>query len=230
VAFAVALLALVSLPREARADTAFAAGSLIIPMDTDYQDNGMLKAFGLLDALLRADVPINWVIKTPKAVVNASMGQFEADFTASAKDLQTDAVITAHGYRGGPFVIDSSDAAKATPIITNWQKTNTTAVHVATAPFTGYVSRRMLAAPKIAILDDGNSNIAFNYLNAAGILDELRERGARHSFVMAARRRDQRHRNAAEGRLPAPARHPRSTGNSRGEHARDRADRLHGRR
>src|SRR5260221_13808203 len=40
----------------ARADT-FAAGSLIVPMDTTYQDNGMLKAFGLVYDLLRKDVP-----------------------------------------------------------------------------------------------------------------------------------------------------------------------------
>ena len=31
----------------------FAAGSLIIPMDTTYQDNGTLKAFGLVNEVKR---------------------------------------------------------------------------------------------------------------------------------------------------------------------------------
>lgn len=103
-AVALTLGAIVAVSRPAAAaDTTFAAGSLIIPMDTDYQDDGMLKAFGLLDTLLRADVPINWIIKTPKVVVDASKGQFEADFTASAKDFHTNVAIASHSYRGGPF-------------------------------------------------------------------------------------------------------------------------------
>lgn len=157
----------------ARAATAtFETGALIVPMDVDYQDAGMLKAFGLLDKLLRAGVPVQWVIKTPKVVVDAAKGKFEDDFTATAKDFKTAAVITAHGYRGGPFVIAAADAARATPIITAWQATNTTAVHVTTAPFTGFISRTLVAAPRIAVFADGNQNVAFSYLNAAGIPDK----------------------------------------------------------
>ncbi|MGZ3418619.1 MAG: hypothetical protein ACXVEE_12175 [Polyangiales bacterium] len=155
------------------ASVTFATGSLIIPMDVDYQDAGMLKAFGLLDKLLRAGVPVQWVIKTPKAVVDAAKGKFEDDFTASATDFKTPStVISAHGYRGGPFVIKAADAAAAKTVITAWQSANTTAVHVTTAPFTANVSRTLTASPRIAVLGDGNQGIAFNYLNAAGILDE----------------------------------------------------------
>ncbi len=153
--------------------TTFPAGSLIIPMDTDYQDAGMLKAFGLLDQLLRAGVPVSWVIEPTKTVVDAGTGAFTMDMTASATDFKTPAtVITAHGYRGGPFVIDASDAAKATPIVTAWQAVNTTAVHVASASFAAPVSRQLTVAPRIAVFNDGNQAIAFSYLNAAGILDE----------------------------------------------------------
>jgi hypothetical protein len=35
------------------------------------------------------------------------------------------------------------------------------------------VSRRLVAAPRIAIHGDGAETIAFGYLNAAGILDEV---------------------------------------------------------
>ncbi len=141
-------------------------------MDIDYQDVGMLKAFGLLDKLLRAGVPIAWCIKTPKVVVDAANGRFEDDFTASATDFKTAAAITAHGYRGGPFVIAAADATVARPIITSWQVANTTTIHVASAPFVAPVSRNLTAAPRIAVLADGNQSIAFSYLNAAGIPDD----------------------------------------------------------
>ncbi len=150
----------------------FAAGSLIIPMDVTYQDAGMLKAFGLLDKLLRASIPVSWVVDPNKTVVNAATGTFTVDMTASATDFKTGAVITSYGYRGGPFVIDSSNAAQATPIIQSWQKTNTTTVHVASASFDAPVSRLLTVAPRIAVFNDNNQQIAFSYLNAAGILDE----------------------------------------------------------
>ena len=45
----------------------FASGSLVIPMDTTYQNRGTLTAFGLVHELLRANVPIHWAIKSGKA-------------------------------------------------------------------------------------------------------------------------------------------------------------------
>ena len=44
-------------PTAALADT-YAPGSLIIPMDTTYQDAGMLKAYGLVYELLRNGVSV----------------------------------------------------------------------------------------------------------------------------------------------------------------------------
>jgi uncharacterized repeat protein (TIGR01451 family)/MYXO-CTERM domain-containing protein len=149
---------------EAHADS-FAAGSLIVPMDTDYQDSGLLKAYGLVYSLLRSGVPVRWVIKSGKSVG-------AADFTASAKDHKTSAVITAHGYRGGPFVVDAADTAKAIPVIDAWQATNAAvAVHETTTVFVGDVARTLVAAPKIAMHADGNQAIAVSYLTAAGIPD-----------------------------------------------------------
>src|SRR4051812_10412606 len=83
---------------EAATPTNFAAGSLIIPMDTTYQDSGMFKAFGLVDKLLRAGIPVSWAVKQPKLVVNQQSGTYEADFTASAVDIQSMQVITNYGY------------------------------------------------------------------------------------------------------------------------------------
>jgi hypothetical protein len=127
----------------------FATGSLIIPMDKDFQDSGMLAAFGLVDKLLHAGVRVNWCIQPGKAVGGT-------DFTASAKDSRTGAVITNHGYRGGPFVIDAADAAAAMPVVTAWQAARpTVAVHVATTQLAA--TRRLLltASPRVAVLADG---------------------------------------------------------------------------
>jgi uncharacterized repeat protein (TIGR01451 family) len=152
------------LPTTARADT-FAPGTLIIPMDTTYQDMGMLRAYGLVYELLRNGVPIRWVIR--KGKVNSG-----TDFTASAVDTSTSATVTAHGYRGGPFVIDAADAAKAMPIITQWQAvTPKVNVHKTTSTFEGDVARKLLFAPTIAMHADGNQKIARGYMQAAGIPD-----------------------------------------------------------
>lgn len=148
----------------AHADT-FDVGTLIVPMDTTYQDSGMLKAYGLVYELLRNGVPVRWVILPGKTV-----GQ--ADFTASAMNVKTSAAITNYAYRGGPFVIDSADAAAALPIVNAWIATNTAvAVHRATAPFTATVARHLVVAPRVAMFADGNQGIARGYLMAAGIPD-----------------------------------------------------------
>ncbi len=91
--------------------------------------------------------------------------------------------IARHGYRGGPFVIAAADADRARPIIDAWNDRARwdaspwarrtvfaeVSVHAASAEFTGYVSKQMLAAPTIAVFSDGNEDIATGYLRAAGI-------------------------------------------------------------
>ena len=147
----------------------FAAGSLVIPMDTDYQDQGTLTAFGLVDALLRARVPVSLVAANGKLMGGV-------DFTAAGKDLRTNAAVPSHGYRGGPFVIDAVDRAAALPVILGWQSSvvgQSTTVHDMTAGLTAEVRRRLTAAPHIGVFLDGFEFIAFSYLNAAGIPDSV---------------------------------------------------------
>ncbi|TNF27750.1 MAG: DUF11 domain-containing protein [Deltaproteobacteria bacterium] len=159
-----AVLAL-SAPRAHAADVTFEAGSVLVPMDTDYQDMGMLNAFGLVYALLRSGVPVSWVIEPSKEAGGV-------DVEADALDHVT-AEVVSHGYRGGPFVVAAEDAAAALLIVDLWQASHDTTVHVATAPFTGFVQKQLVAAPTIAVFADGNEDIAFKYLNAAGIPDSL---------------------------------------------------------
>lgn len=143
----------------------FAAGSLIIPMDTTYQNLGMWKAYGLLYELLSKGIPVAWAIEPTK--------QFNGiDFTTSSKDLRTGTVIANYSYSGGPFVISSEYAAAAKPIIQSWwsRNLNYPVVHEATVSFNANVDIVLKNPPKIA-LEETNSGIAITYLNAAGIPD-----------------------------------------------------------
>ena len=143
----------------------FDAGTLIIPMDTDYQDMGMLRAFGLVYELLRNDIPVRWAIRDDKLPLGT-------DFSAMGTDLQTGEPIPMHDYRGGPWIIDSSDAAEALPIIEAWQQANpNVAVHEASAGFEAMVGHYLVVAPTIAMVADGNQQIARKYMLAAGIPD-----------------------------------------------------------
>lgn len=144
----------------------FDKGSLIIPMDTTYQDLGVLKAHGLVWRLLDQGVTVHRSIATGKAHLGV-------DFIASAVDLQTAEVITNHGYRGGPFVVGSADRATALSIIADWQVANTTTVHDVTAAFDAEIARTLVSPPRLAVLADGYELVAFDYLNAAGIPDSL---------------------------------------------------------
>jgi uncharacterized repeat protein (TIGR01451 family)/MYXO-CTERM domain-containing protein len=165
---AVSLFVLVATPIPANA-TQFANGSVIIPMDTKYQDMGMLEAYGLLYQLLKADVPVHWVIKAQKKVT-------DVDVQVAGKDFKTGAAHLSHGYRGGPFMIQASyvfKGSKASTTIINWQTAHpNTTVHVITTGANGVTARtgRLLTvAPTIAVIADGKEEVAFKYLNAAGI-------------------------------------------------------------
>jgi hypothetical protein len=212
--FAGCLIALaLSMSPDARAaDHTFAEGSLIIPMDLSYQSRGMFQAYGLIYQLMRQGVHVHWVIdpnKTWHAAPCDTVGDLCAwdcgivgsakcayptaspDFTATSKWIWDDKKLVArdtmlgtHAYRGGPFVIDSSqhDAALAIIDIWNdplkwpanpWAKRSVTGivttVHEATVVFTANSAREMIAAPTIAVFADGNEDIATGYLRAAGI-------------------------------------------------------------
>lgn len=142
----------------------FNTGSLIIPMDTTYQNSGMFLAYGLVYNLLSNGIPVKWAIQTGKAF-NAT------DFTATTNDFILGGIPTSHAFSGGPFIIDSANAAAAAPFITAWIGLHpTTVVRVATSAFSADISSTMTRKPLIAITD-ANASIAYTYLNLARIPD-----------------------------------------------------------
>src|SRR5262245_13887566 len=99
----------------------FDSGSLIIPMDTSAggQNFGMLRAYGLVYSLLRNGVPVHWVINPSKA---PNGDDFAITPGMLLADVRTGAAIgVPRSYRGGPFIVASTDAAAALPIIQAWQ-------------------------------------------------------------------------------------------------------------
>ena len=98
---------------------------------------------------METSIPVSWVIKKSKL-------SGEADFTASSTNYVTSAAIANHGYRGGPFVIDSTDATRAAPYITAYLTANpSVAVHRSTTTFDGYVRRQLTGAGDVVRCNAG---------------------------------------------------------------------------
>ena len=145
----------------------FEPGALIIPMDTDYQDYGMLKAYGLVYEFLMNDIQVHWAILEYKSIG-------DVDFTASARDFVTHSVITEHGYRGGAFLVAARDSFIAEAVVDEWLLSfPVTVVHEATAAFAAPVVGVFDTPPRIAMLATGQQSIAREYLTAAWIPNSL---------------------------------------------------------
>ena len=150
----------------------------------------MWKAYGLVYKLLQNGIPVRWGIKESKTAIT------DVDVSAaSVRDKRTGTALGAWDYRGGPFIVDSADAAAALPIITAWWAANGNQpnVHEALAGFSANVDVTLRSAPRIAN-EAINAGISIAYYNAAGIpdlngnpwsttspniLDEARDRGRR---------------------------------------------------
>lgn len=144
----------------------FAPNSLIIPMDTVYQNTGMWKAYGLVYKLLSEGIPVSWAISDTKTFNGA-------DFTATTTDLRTGAPVGSYSYSGGPFIVSGADAAEAVPIIQAWwaKYPGLPVVHEAVSSFTANVDIVLRSAPHIAN-EEINCNVSIAYYNAAGIPDD----------------------------------------------------------
>ena len=193
---ALLICGLCSDPVFAATDKTFGSGSLIIPMDgSTYQpstDGGIYVAYGLVYRLLAnkaADgvtpdpIPVYWIINDQKTSITGADLTISSTTDPVAKEYKVSGQIPISGvgtsisYSGGPFVIDSANAAAAEAIWANgFQNVN---LHVAKVPFTAPVQRELFGSPpKIALLNDSESRtgnatkILADYLQAAGILND----------------------------------------------------------
>ena len=192
----------------------FARGSLIIPMDLCYQyqtdgvagsytpyqcpqaaDPGnVMKAYGLVYQLVRNNIAVYWVIDPAKPALTGTdltityangLPVLRYDWNTGATGASP---VTAHGisYRGGPFVVDGSDFARASTVLQNYKALyGSVKVHVSNVAFTGNVAKTMAGGwsaggavpPKLALLDIGSSGagsknseyVIQGYLTQAGL-------------------------------------------------------------
>ena len=186
----VMVLQLFVIPSLKAANVTFPANSLIIPMDTTYQDCGTWPAFGLIYQLLLNGVPVSWAIADPKTAYNQTdfVGPASAIIlnspiptTCSGGNPVPATVPASYAFTAGPYIIDGTDPAilaTATSVINAWWAggaghspiVNQPVVIKATSSFTATVNIVLNKAPVIAIEDvTPYETIAEGYMTTAGI-------------------------------------------------------------
>jgi gliding motility-associated-like protein/uncharacterized repeat protein (TIGR01451 family) len=99
-----------------------AQGSLIIPMDNTLQPGTAtafnLKAYGLVNELLRNHIPVRWLISQTKphdGIDHVALAEqvLPAPFTPNAPGP-----VSSYSLKAGPFAIDSAYVSRAIPLIT----------------------------------------------------------------------------------------------------------------
>ena len=156
----------------------------------------VIKAYGLVYQLIRNGIAVYWVIDNAKTAVTGIdlTVEYAGGFPVLLFDWATGvegappATPTGHAidYRGGPFVVDGSDYARAAAILQSFRTTfGNVNVHVSNVAFRGYAKRTMAGGwsaggavpPKLALLDIGSSGagsknsevVIQGYLTRAGL-------------------------------------------------------------
>ncbi|MEI7901194.1 MAG: DUF11 domain-containing protein, partial [bacterium] len=144
---------------------AIPAGSYVIPMDNTYQAIGKpfnLKAYGLVNALLHANVPVKWVIKAGKV-------KDAADFSAYTRMLSPtpSGTTSLRNFCAGPFIVEQAYTNLARPVISAYL--NSVAVYSVMSNTAVDVRYSLTHKPKVAVFDDGNTDaIHTSILDEAG--------------------------------------------------------------
>jgi len=155
----------------------------------------VIRAYGLVYQLIRNNITVYWVISPSKhSTTDIDMSiQYNGGPPALLYDWNAGAASTTGptsgnniDYRGGPFVVDGSDFARAVAVLTAYKTTfSGVNVHVSNVAFQGYVSKTMAGGwnaggtvpPKLALLDIGSSGagnknaepVIQGYLTRAGL-------------------------------------------------------------
>jgi uncharacterized repeat protein (TIGR01451 family)/uncharacterized repeat protein (TIGR02543 family) len=158
------------------ASTYYEAGMYIIDAGahtgTSTQSiNQGLKPYGLVYALVKAKIPVQWIIKSDKTGFNTAAGNDQPDIS----NYDCDGPGTAYAsknYVSGAFVISKDFAAAAKPIIDSWKSSyagltvDGPCTNTPTTPFPVFATIK--SWPR-AVLDTQNGSVAVAYYNNAGI-------------------------------------------------------------
>ena len=136
--------------------TSFPAGVYIIDMGQTTQTiNNGLKPYGLVYALINAEIPVNWAIEPTKA-------KDGIDFYA------TTAANGNKAYRGGSFIINTVAYPAAVPIINSWKAANVGLVvdGPTTTSFSAPIYKTLTIWPRAFLDSDNDTRIIPYYANA----------------------------------------------------------------
>lgn len=164
------------------ADTSF-AGAYIIDAGattgtaTTQTINQGLKPYGLIYALVKAKVPVEWIIKNDKVNPTTKLPEIDQvkgnngiDFTFDCDGIG--ATYAAKDYKTGAFVIPADFSLQAKPIIDSWKANSANAGLVVDGPCSNTtpvlpIFATITSWPR-AILDTQNGKVAVDYFNNAG--------------------------------------------------------------
>jgi outer membrane protein OmpA-like peptidoglycan-associated protein len=155
------------------------AGAVSAGTNVQTKNQG-LKPYGLIYALIKAEVPVQWVINPNKtdAVTGATLSEVDqvngnngVDFTYDCDGTGT--AYASKKYRTGAFVIPADFSFQAKPIIDSWKANTLNAGLVVDGPCSAKtpvlpVFATITSWPR-AILDTQNGKVAVDYFNNAGI-------------------------------------------------------------
>ena len=133
--------------------------------------NQGLKPYGLVYALVKAKIPVQWVIKSDKTGFNTADGNNQPDISNYDCDGSGTAYASKN-YVSGAFVVSKDFAAAAKPIIDSWKSANaglTVDGPCTNTPVTPFPVFATIKSWPRAVLDTQNGSVAVAYYNNAGI-------------------------------------------------------------
>ena len=147
-------------------------GALVIAMDNDLQANGSgyfnTYSYGLVVALLHADVPVKWAISSTKV-------KDGIDFSANAKKVAPSVGSTNnYDFKSGPIIVYPGYEDQALSVINtynnNLSSSSKVKVYRLTSTTSIEIRHTLFHKPKVAILNNGsNQDIHENVFEDAGL-------------------------------------------------------------
>jgi gliding motility-associated-like protein/uncharacterized repeat protein (TIGR01451 family) len=141
-------------------------GSLVIGMDNSTQVYGSdfnLKAYGLVNQLLKNGVPVKWIINSNKS----HLSDTDLNITVQREFPNLQSGTSSYNFKTGPFAIDSSHASSARTLIASYG--NNVNVYRTINNASVDVQYTLTSPLKAALLNDGGGYQYYkNILDSSG--------------------------------------------------------------
>ena len=126
-----------------------------------------IKPYGLIYALVKAKVPVQWVINSAKGAISQTLGNAAADFTFDCDG--SGSAYASKAYSTGAFVIPKEFAAQAKDIVATWTAKGVKVDGPCTQDIPNLPVFATIAGWPRAVLDAQNGSVAAAYFANAEI-------------------------------------------------------------